>query len=794
MGFTQDYESFRAERLHLLVLERDPDVLECFAQAPPIRLEYTTQHGKRRVNKSDHKADVLVLRKTRVELVEVKPKSVLQKSFEDGSTRFALVEGRWTSPPGEAWATPRGLHYIVWSPEDVPGLLPQNFDFLDPLVKMPLNEIYPGDVASILRPVAETPGITLQDLESQLTKSQALAVQWLIGNNLLYCDLERTLLAEKHRAQLFIDQPTARIFEAVGGGSRGGENSGVAPQGKNSLVTERLRNLAPQYRELMVQRLEWSKDGLKDWPVSDRHRRRMKRRMRVEERAGNSPLMGLLPSVSARGNYNRRIPKEVEDAVRGIINEKYASQASPVPIQVWHLARTDLKKRGLYVPGTKWFYKFLPTVRTLAMEEERRGTKAVYFDAFVGTGIAGVSDTAGAHPFDRVHIDHTQLEITVIDEESGMCLERPWLSLMIDAYTGHVVAHYLSFSHPSVDSLIMIFRKLVHRYQTIPFKVVSDNGTEFYSTWYELLLASTRAELVRRPPSKPRFGAIVERMFGIINSTLLYSLLGNTQRLRRARELMAKDHPKKDAIWTLAALEEALDGLVKLRGERLIPHLGRSAVVCIDSYLKDDPRSALRYQKYDHDFYLRTLLESPKGTVRVQRGYGVKFRGVYYSNFELEHMANADLRMLYDPEDVGTIQLSIDGHWVPAESKHREKLQYYSFRELARFSKIFSRRWLESQKFNIDKEDQIAAFVDSIQEEEKVKIQKMRNLATKRAVPKEILSESSQAGLRDKEAKLATLRQGEAAGAKTQSSDDGFYNLINGKNYEGVTTSTKNSE
>src|SRR6185312_12627414 len=144
---------------------------------------------------------------------------------------------------------------------------------------------------------------------------------------------------------------------------------------------------------------------------------------------------------------------------------------------------------------------------------------------------------------------------------------------------------------------------------------------------------------LRRPPSKPRFGAIIERNFGIITSDLLYSLLGNTQKLKIARQLAAKDHPRKDAIWTLPMLESALSRFFDCRSGRKIPHLGITPEQGLTKYLESDPRAIVNYVKNDDSFYLSTLLETVNKTCRVQRGYGVKFKNEYYSNIALEGMA-----------------------------------------------------------------------------------------------------------------------------------------------------------
>ena len=73
------------------------------------------------------------------------------------------------------------------------------------------------------------------------------------------------------------------------------------------------------------------------------------------------------------------------------------------------------------------------------------------------------------------------------------------------------------------------------------------------------LSATSRMGKLERPATKPRFGAVIERLFGITNTAFVHELLGNTKLLRRARMLSSSHHPSRDAVWTLPLLHEALE-------------------------------------------------------------------------------------------------------------------------------------------------------------------------------------------------------------------------------------------
>lgn len=293
------------------------------------------------------------------------------------------------------------------------------------------------------------------------------------------------------------------------------------------------------------------------------------------------------------------------------------------------------------------------------------------------------------------------------------------------------------------------------------------------------MLAAHKATSFRRPPSKPRFGAIIERSFGVITSTLLNSLLGNTQRLKLARQLAAKDHPKLHAIWTLPMLECALSRFFDLRAERKLPHLGKTAAVCLTEYLAKNPRAILNHVDDDEAFYLSTLLETAKKTCKVQRGYGIKFKSEYYSNIALEGMAGEDVRVLWDPGDITGVYVLVDNKWVRAESKYADRLKGFSRRELEYYSKTYRQRYLLCQKENYEHGAANAIFIDSLKGEEHVEFRRKQELAAKQSISPQMVSDVSLKSFTSAEAKLLdTIKRKPGDIDRTA---DSFYDILNGR-------------
>ena len=56
-------------------------------------------------------------------------------------------------------------------------------------------------------------------------------------------------------------------------------------------------------------------------------------------------------------------------------------------------------------------------------------------------------------PLDLVQIDHTQMDIVVVDEETRQFVARPWLTLGIDVFSRMVTGFALSFDPPQRTSV-----------------------------------------------------------------------------------------------------------------------------------------------------------------------------------------------------------------------------------------------------------------------------------------------------------------------------------------------------
>ena len=140
-----------------------------------------------------------------------------------------------------------------------------------------------------------------------------------------------------------------------------------------------------------------------------------------------------------------------------------------------------------------------------------------------------VEEYRSAGPLDVVQIDHTIVDLIVVDEVTRTPIGRPVLTLAIDIHTRVVTGFYLGLDHPSILRAGVcvaqsVFEKgtwLAERGIDLPWPVSGlpravhvDNAGEFHSSAFTRTLEDFGVEVIYRPIARPHFGGHIERLIG----------------------------------------------------------------------------------------------------------------------------------------------------------------------------------------------------------------------------------------------------------------------------------------
>uniref|UniRef100_UPI002585DEB3 Mu transposase C-terminal domain-containing protein n=1 Tax=Alcanivorax sp. TaxID=1872427 RepID=UPI002585DEB3 len=130
-----------------------------------------------------------------------------------------------------------------------------------------------------------------------------------------------------------------------------------------------------------------------------------------------------------------------------------------------------------------------------------------------------------------VQIDHTRVDIVLVDDRTRQPIGRPWLTLAVDVFSRMVAGYYLSFDDPSVTSVGLCMAHailpkeewlIMHDVEAewpvwgFPAKVHVDNGPDFQADDFKRSCAMYGIDVDFRPVRTPRYGGHIERLLGTL--------------------------------------------------------------------------------------------------------------------------------------------------------------------------------------------------------------------------------------------------------------------------------------
>jgi len=400
-------------------------------------------------------------------------------------------------------------------------------------------------------------------------------------------------------------------------------------------------------------------------------------------------ILALVPSERARGNRSRKMPAEVIGIINQVIAERYLSRERPtvpsihdtVVARIAHDNRFRDQADQLPIPHLRSIYKIVTKLDSYEKTKGRYGSRLADQEFR-----AHQRPSAPTRPLERVEVDHTKLDLFVIDPEKGLPIGRPWLTTAIDVYSRVVTGLYISFNPPSYLSVMNCLRHAIlpkqyvrtqypqikHEWTVygIPEMIVVDNGKEFHSTHFEDACLQLGVAIQYAPVQLAWYKGSIERYFGTLNQRLLHEQAGTTfSNIVEKSEYDAE----LNAIISFATLLEIVHVWVidiyhqgKHRGLRDIP--ARVWEAAITEY-----PPALPHKRETLEILLGQLAH------RAISKSGVELHGLLYNHEELillrRHLKKGERATIkYDPNDLSLVHV-LDGknhRYVPVPAVNQE--------------------------------------------------------------------------------------------------------------------------
>ena len=207
------------------------------------------------------------------------------------------------------------------------------------------------------------------------------------------------------------------------------------------------------------------------------------------------------------------------------------------------------------VVSERTFRRYVSAGSAASAEARRRGARAGYQLAAPRLHRGASLPRNGDRAWELAHADHTQLDLQFVSARTGAVLGRPWLSILVDAFTRCVLSFRLSFDPPSREAVFALLYECAFRHRRLPELIVVDQGSDFLSNDLDRALAYLGVSKLERPAGHARYGSPVERLFATLNTVVVHEQPGSTEPVQLGRMLSRTHQPERRAAWTLRAFQ-----------------------------------------------------------------------------------------------------------------------------------------------------------------------------------------------------------------------------------------------
>jgi len=248
----------------------------------------------------------------------------------------------------------------------------------------------------------------------------------------------------------------------------------------------------------------------------------------IQDYKSTGTVSSLVPNLKKRGGPKKnRLPKEDETIIKAVIDEYYLnSQKYSIPY-IYRIIQERFHNANLKPPHLNTIRKRIENLSSKEVTKQRDSSKVT--DTWGTPG----KNPRGNFPLELVQIDHTPLDLDLVDEENRESIGRAYLTLGIDVFSRMIMGFYISYESVSFFNtgqciLNMIMPKEDFLKQQgvkgewpiygLPREVSTDNAGEFRGIDLTRFCEQYSIEIDWRPVGRSFYGANVERVFKTLSS------------------------------------------------------------------------------------------------------------------------------------------------------------------------------------------------------------------------------------------------------------------------------------
>jgi putative transposase len=329
-------------------------------------------------------------------------------------------------------------------------------------------------------------------------------------------------------------------------------------------------------------------------------------------------------------------------------------------------------QRGLKAPNYRTVRRRVQALDARLVTQRRYGTKV----SDAKYKLLRASPFGRLEPLQLMQIDHTPVDVIVVDEQDRLPMGRPWLTLAIDVGTRMAAGFSVSLDAPSVISVALALSHAVMPKDVwmagfgidldwpiagLPQALHVDNGKDFDSAALLRGCQEYGIELEFRPPGNPHYGGHIERLIGTTMGAV-HLLPGTTS----SNTSQKGDYdPEGKAAMTLPELQQWLTlQMAGVYNHSLHSALGRPPIDVWKQRLGQARKPPRHPQNAEHFF-----IEFLPGERRTLQRDGIRLFNIWYSDNILSPLVGrqqSPMLIKYDPRNLSRVYLQTsDGDFWP---------------------------------------------------------------------------------------------------------------------------------
>jgi len=296
---------------------------------------------------------------------------------------------------------------------------------------------------------------------------------------------------------------------------------------------------------------------------------------------------------------------------------------------------------------------------------------------------------------ERVEIDHTPIDLMVVDDQTGEVVGRPTLTVIIDHFSRMPLGFYLGFEPPSGVAVMRAIRHAImpkcYVKEDYPefenewpafgifWTLVCDNGSEFHDQQLRRIANELNIELFFCPKQNPHYKGVVERFLGSLNRAVCHTLSGTTRSNIQERD---NYDAVENAKVSLAELRHFIhDWIINIYNVQFHQGIADSPFNAWKQGLKEiEPTLPISRERLD-----LTLTKEFERTINHE---GVSLFRLKYNSNQLGYLRRQiskkkTVKVRLDPEDMGQVWVfdEIDGVFFAVPATDPEYAEGLSLRQ-----------------------------------------------------------------------------------------------------------------